>query len=231
MKGIHGPVLVKRVNRAQREVVEGLGGLPAANIADAIGKPCTLTLDPAIKPAYQGARLVGSAVTVKEMPDCNLMSHAAIDLMKAGDVLVVDAGGHVGSAVGGFLMSRKMISKGAAGVVVDGAWRDRTEITRARFPVFCRAWQPGGPHKDQPGSVNVAVTVGGVVVHPGDVLVGDDDGVVVVPRESAAEVLEKARDIHERESETVADDRREVIEKPSPYAGEKRLKALGVTIR
>ncbi|MBN2335672.1 dimethylmenaquinone methyltransferase [Candidatus Bathyarchaeota archaeon] len=231
MNRVFKPTLVREIERPPKAVVEGLAALPAANIADALGKPCRFTVDPSIRPAYPGVRLAGVAVTVREAPDCNLMSHAAIDLMAGGDVLVVDAGGYVGSAVGGFLMSRKMMSKGVAGVVVDGAWRDRSEIVSHRFPVFCRGWQPGGPHKDQPGSVNVPVSVGGVVVYPGDVVVGDDDGVVVVPRDSAEEILRRATEIHRREAEVIGDDRKEAIERPGAYASEERLRELGVEIR
>jgi 4-hydroxy-4-methyl-2-oxoglutarate aldolase len=227
----HEPTLVRTVERPSKQTISGLRSLPVANIADALGKPCRFTLDPRIRPAFDGISLVGPAVTVRERPDCNLMSHAAIDLMQRGDVLVVDAGGYTGSAVGGFLMSRKMMGRGAEGVVVDGAWRDRAEIARARFPVYCRAWQPGGPHKDVPGSVNVPVTVGGVVVHPGDILAGDEDGLVVVPRGSADDVLAHAQEIRAKESQTIAETSAEVIQRPNPAATEERLRRLGVVFR
>jgi len=202
-----------------------------ANIADALGKPCMFTLDPGIRPAFDGISLAGPAVTVRERPDCNLMSHAAIDLMQRGDILVVDAGGYTRTAVGGFLMSRKMMSKDAGGVVVDGAWRDRAEIAKARFPVYCRAWQPGGPHKDLPGFVNIPVTVGGVMVHPGDIIVGDDDGLVVVPLDSADEVLAQAQEIRAKESQTIDETSAEVMQRPNPAATEERLRKLGVVFR
>ena len=223
--------IVRVIERAPRDIVDAFKFLPAANIADAIGKPCPYTLDPGIKSGFEGAKLVGSAVTVKEASDCNLMSHAAIDLIQNGDVLVIDAGGYIGTAVGGFLMSRKMISKGCKGVVVDGGWRDKKEVSDAKFPVFTRAWTPGGPHKDVPGSVNVPVTIGGVLVNPGDIIVGDDDGVVVVPRGKAAEILESGMKISSREEETISEERKSEIEKPSPYASEDRLSKMGVVFR
>lgn len=219
---------VREVNRVPRDIVDAFKLLPAANVADAIGKPCPYTLDANIRSGFSGAKLVGSAVTVREASDCNLMSHAAIDIMEAGDVLVVDAGGYINTAVGGFLMSRKMISKGCSGVLVDGAWRDKEEVTEACFPVFARAWTPGGPHKDLAGSVNVPVTVGGITVHPGDIIVGDDDGVVVVPRDEASKILEAAMNIHSREQKVISDDRKTEIQKPNPYASEDRLRELGV---
>ncbi|OGD44405.1 hypothetical protein A3K69_00595 [Candidatus Bathyarchaeota archaeon RBG_16_57_9] len=226
----HKPTIVRSIRRPASGTLVAFRQLPAANVADALGKPCAYTVDPLIRPAYHGISLVGPAVTVRERPDCNLMSHAAIDLMQRGDVLVVDAGGYTRTAVGGFLMSRKMMSKGAEGVVVDGAWRDRAEVSRARFPVYCRAWQPGGPHKDVPGSVNVPVSIGGVVVHPGDIIMGDDDGLVVVPLGSAEEVLAQAQEIRARESQTMeASD--EVTQRPNPAATEDRLRKLGVEFR
>jgi 4-hydroxy-4-methyl-2-oxoglutarate aldolase len=230
MSSMKHNLIVKRIERPKREHIIALKELPVANIADAMGKPCKATLDPAITPAYSGIKLAGPAVTVKESPDCNLMSHAAIDLMQEGDVLVIDVGGYTRSAVGGFLMSRKMISKKVAGVVVDGAWRDHKEITEHRFPVFARAWTPGGPHKDLPGSVNMPLTCGGVVVRPGDVVVGDEDGLAVIPLESVNDVLEKAKEINEKEKGIIMDDRREVVEAPSPYATEERLRKMGITI-
>ena len=219
---------VREFGRVPRDIVDAFKLIPAANIADAIGKPCPFTLDPDIRPGFEGAKLVGSAVTVREASDCNLMSHAAIDIMEAGDVLVVDAGGYIDTAVGGFLMSRKMISKGCSGVLVDGAWRDKKEVSEACFPVFARGWTPGGPHKEVPGSVNVPVTVGGITVHPGDIIVGDDDGVIIVPKDDASMILEAAMDIHSREEKVISEDRKAEIEKISPYASEERLREMGV---
>lgn len=225
------PVVIREITRPSTELIAAYKELPVANIADAMGKPSSWTMDPAIRPAFDDIKVTGPAVTVKEHPTCNLMTHVAIGLAEAGDVIVVDTGGFTDVAVGGFLMARMMMSKGLSGVVVDGAWRDRSEIRVARFPVFARAWQPTGPHKDWPGSVNVPITCGGIVVNPGDILVGDDDGVIVVPRESAVEVLERAQEIHEREAGVIQETQREVIERPIPQASEERLRKLGVEFR
>lgn len=223
-------LVVTSFERPKKKLVESLRYLPVANIADAMGKPCKMTMNSNITPAFRDIHLVGPAVTVKESPDCNLMSHVAIDLMKEGDVLVVDAGGYTASAVGGFLMSRKMISKKAEGVVIDGAWRDLNEIMKHRFPVFSKAWTPGGPHKDLPGSVNVPVSCGGVVVKPGDIIVGDDDGLCVIPLDLVTEVIAKANEIHDRETSIISDTRKEVIEAPSPYASSERLRNMGIKV-
>jgi 4-hydroxy-4-methyl-2-oxoglutarate aldolase len=111
---------------------------------------------------------------------------------------------------------------------VDGAWRDKKEVSEACFPVFARAWTPGGPHKEVPGSVNVPVTVGGITVHPGDIIVGDDDGVIIVPKDDASMILEAAMEIHSREEKVISEDRKAEIEKISPYASEERLREMGV---
>lgn len=223
--------VIADIERPSRGLIESFGDIPVANISDALGKPNRRTIDPYIRPAFNGVHLAGSAITVKEMPCCNLMTHMSIDLAKSGDVIMIDVGGSIDAAVGGFLMSRKMISKDLAGVVVDGAWRDRGEIVQECFPVYARAWQPSGPHKDLPGSVNIPICCGGVVVQPGDIVVGDDDGVVVVPRIDAMEVLAKARDIMRREISLMEEKRKEVIEQPSKYATKDRLESLGMEFR
>ena len=231
MESYTEPVVFRHIDRPNPETVEAFRKIPVANIADAIGKPCHCTMDSGIKPVLRNIIIAGPAITVKEHPDCNLMSHAAFDLAKKGDVIVIDTGGYTRTAVGGFLMVRKLISKEVEAVVVDGAWRDQTEIMEKEFPVFARAWQPGGPHKNQPGSVNVPVTCGGVVVNPGDIIVGDDDGIVVVPIDMAEKVLEAAQAIQKREKGIISDTRKESMEKPNAYATEQRLKELGIEIR
>jgi len=224
-------VIVSNIERPSRDLIKKFREIPVANISDALGKPNRRTIDPHIKPAFDGIQLVGSAITVKEMPSCNLMTHAAIDLAKEGDVIIIDVGGSIETAIGGYLMSRKMISKGLAGVIVDGAWRDRAEVREKRFPIYTRAWQPAGPHKDLPGSINTPVCCGGVVVKPGEIVVGDDDGIVVIPKEDATEVLEKAKDIMKREQSIIDESEKEVIESSSKYATRERLKSMGVRFR
>jgi 4-hydroxy-4-methyl-2-oxoglutarate aldolase len=224
-------VLVKEIKRPPTEIIESFKDIPVANIADALGKPSSFTIDPSITPAFNGIRLLGSALTVKEKPGCNLMTHAAINIAEEGDVIVIDAESHLAVATGGFLMSRKMIHKGVNGVVIEGAWRDKAEIMAAGFPVYCKGWQPTGPNKEHPGSVNVPIQCGGVVVNPGDIVVGDDDGVIIIPQNIAEETACEARKIMEREGKTMKEARKEIITAPSPYALPERLKELGVDIR
>ena len=211
--------------------LEAFKGIPVANIADAMGKPSHFTIDPSIRLAFNGTSLLGSALTVKDKPGCNLMTHAAIDLAEEGDVLVIDAESHLNVATGGFMMGRKMIHKGIRGVVIDGAWRDKSEVIKARFPVYCRGWQPTGPNKELAGSVNVPITCGGIVVNPGDIVVGDDDGVIIIPQGIADDIANEAKKIMEIEVKRTEETRTEIITAPSPYASSKRLKELGVEIQ
>jgi 4-hydroxy-4-methyl-2-oxoglutarate aldolase len=138
--------------------------------------------------------MAGSALTVKAAPGDNLIIHKAITMAEPGDVLVVDGDGYTGTAYLGELMAASCRANGLAGVVVDGAVRDRVELAEMGFPVYARGVNPQGPFKQDPGSINVTVSVGGVTVDPGDVVVGDGDGVAVVPSADAEAVLADARE-------------------------------------
>jgi 4-hydroxy-4-methyl-2-oxoglutarate aldolase len=146
-----------------------------------------------IKPAWPGAKLVGTALTVRTFPADNLMIHRAVPLAKPGDILVVNAGGYRDYAVFGDLLGLSCKVHGLAGVLIDGATRDAEGLQALGFPVFARSVLPAGPFKDSPGSINVPVSCGGVPVQPGDIIVGDADGVMVVPQAEAADVLAKAQ--------------------------------------
>jgi len=130
------------------------------------------------------------------------MIHKAVTLAKPGDVLVINAGGYKDAAVFGDLLGYSCKVHNIAGVVIDGASRDAEGMAAIGFPVFARAVLPMGPFKDSPGSINVPVSCGGVAVQPGDIIVGDGDGVVVVPMEEAADVLAKAQAAAAREQQT-----------------------------
>lgn len=135
-------------------------------------------------------RLAGPALTVLTRPGDNLAVHQAIDLAQPGDVLVVDAGALVSRAVMGEIVYRHAVSRGVAGIVIDGAVRDGADIAGGPVPVFCRGVTHLGPSRHGPGEVRGPVAVGGVVVQAGDLVVGDADGVVVVPRWRCAEVVD-----------------------------------------
>lgn len=134
-------------------------------------------------------RFAGPAVTVEVRPGDNLMIHAALAQARAGDVIVVDGGGYLGSALTGFLMVSQARAAGLAAFVIDGAVRDIEETCASGFPVFAAGMNPNGPTKAVAGKVNWPISVGGVAVNPGDLIVGDADGVVAVPRESTEQVV------------------------------------------
>ncbi len=145
-------------------------------------------MDPGIR-ARTSLPVAGLAITVNCRPADNLMLHKAMQIAKPGDVLVVTTSGNTTSAVFGELMCHSAVAARLGGLVVDGAVRDVEGMTRLEFPVFSRSVCPGGCDKDGPGEINVPISCGGVVVMPGDVIVGDDDGMVVVPRTDASDVL------------------------------------------
>lgn len=142
--------------------------------------------------ATSGSRLVGVALTVKTRPGDNLLVHKAILMGQPGDIVVMDGGGETTNALVGELMAMDAQQRGIAGFVVDGAVRDADFFAQNNFPCFARAISHRGPYKDGPGEVNVPVSIGGQVVCAGDVIVGDADGLVVIPASYAAEVLAAA---------------------------------------
>ncbi len=143
--------------------------------------------------------MVGRALTVRTRAGDNQFIHRALEIVEPGDVIVVDGGGHEGRALIGEIMLNIARSRGAAGYVIDGAIRDSGAIGRGEFPCFARSAIHLGPYKDGPGAINVPVAVGGMAVHPGDIVVGDEDGVVAFPVEGSAELLAAAKAQVERE--------------------------------
>ncbi len=184
-------VIVREFSRPDANVVKGFDGIPTGVIGDCMGRCNGMAAE--IKPAWPGAKILGPALTVRTFPADNLMIHKAVTLAKPGDVLVVNAGGYKDYAVFGDLLGLSCKVHGLAGIVIDGATRDAEGLQAAGFPVFARAILPTGPFKDSPGAINVPVSCGGVAVRPGDIIVGDVDGVAVVPQEHGAEILAKAQ--------------------------------------
>ena len=174
-----------------RELVHRFSAFGAADVSDMMNR--LYTMNDAIKPITpRELRLLGRACTVKVFPGDNLMVHKSLDLANPGDILVIDASSSTMTAVLGDLVSTKARHRGIAGVVIDGLVRDVDGILAlGDLPVFARGSTPLGPLHRGPGEVNYPVSCGGIVVNPGDVIVGDADGVVVVPQESAEGVLER----------------------------------------
>ena len=172
---------VTSFERLRDEDLEAWQGAEAAGVSDCLER--SMAMDGGIGALDPAMRVVGQARTVRCMAGDNSALHAAIELIERGNVLVVDASGFLGNAVWGGLMTEAARRKGVAGLVVDCAVRDSAEIVAAGFPCFVRGVVPAGPHKNFGGTIDVPIACGGVAVHPGDLIVGDADGVTVVPLE------------------------------------------------
>jgi RraA family protein len=158
-----------------------------------------------LRAMYKGATLAGPAFTVKTAPGDNLLVHKALDTAQKGDVIVVDAGGSLDNAIIGELMSARAEQRGVAGLVIWGAIRDSAELGAGSYPVFACGVSHRGPYKDGPGEINVPITIGGMVVNPGDIIVGDADGLVAVPLDEAEAVLASAKAILAKETQSMKD--------------------------
>ncbi|MFB1063603.1 4-carboxy-4-hydroxy-2-oxoadipate aldolase/oxaloacetate decarboxylase [Natrinema sp. H-ect4] len=192
------------VERPDRDVVSGFKEIPSTIVSDVTGN-IGLTMDSGIRPAYSGIEMAGTAITVNAAPGDNLIIHKAITMAEPGDVLVIDAEGFTETGHVGELMCTSCQANDLAGLVIDGSYRDSRELGEMEFPVYGRGTHPRGPLKQDPGSINVTVSCGGVTVDPGDVVVGDDDGLAVVPSESAEAVLERSYEKLESEDDVRED--------------------------
>ena len=173
--------------RVPASVVKEAAAYQAAILADVAGRRGALS--GRIQAVRPNMKLAGTAFTVEVRPGDNLMIHAAMSLAKPGDVIVVDGKGDLNSALMGTIMMTACQQLGIAGVVIDGAVRDTLEIEEMGFPVFAAGYNPNGPTKNVAGRIGHPVSVGGVTVHAGDLVIGDADGVVVIEREKAAGLL------------------------------------------
>jgi regulator of RNase E activity RraA len=201
MAGIGFRVRTK-FERAPKHLVEQFAKYPTGNIVDAMGR--FGAMDPGVKPVGPGMKFAGSALTVRIRACDNLVIYKALEIAQPGDVLVIATSNFQGAATWGDLTSMIGKAKGMVGMVTDGMVRDVEGICQVGLPVFARGATPNSPFKDGQGEVNFPVTCGGVTVRPGDILVGDGDGVVVIPREDWDEVLKGAAKIVEKEQQIVA---------------------------
>ena len=185
-------VYMKR-NMPPRELVEAFRSIPAANVADCMGRHFAMLPEIRRMTLPEELNMVGVALTVKTCYGDNLMIHQALDMAGEGDVVVVSNEGGRNRSLMGEIMFEYAKRKGIAGIVLDGPLRDAGAIAAGGLPVYATGSTPGGPYKEGPGEVNVPVSCGGVEVHPGDIVVGDEDGVIVIPRRDAERVLREAQ--------------------------------------
>jgi 4-hydroxy-4-methyl-2-oxoglutarate aldolase len=184
--------MVRNIERPDQSIIREYSGIGVATIHESLGKETNNVMHHSIKPLAHGMKLLGPAVTVDSFPADNLTVHVGIVYCKPGDILVVNGHGMEGVMFGA-QMAYQSKHSGVGGVVVDGAVRDSEEIRSMPFPCFANLISALGSAKGTPGSINVPIQCGGVIVNPGDLVVGDDDGVVVVPRKAVKETLDKAR--------------------------------------
>ena len=176
--------------------------VPVANVSDCMSR---MTAGGArLRPMHGSGRMAGPALTVKTRPGDNLMVHKALQLAVPGDVIVVDAGGDLTNAIIGEIMVGWAAKRGLAGFVIDGAIRDSETLAAGDFPVYARGVAHRGPYKDGPGEINVPIAIDGMVIEPGDLIIGDSDGVLCVPFDQLAEVYAKTAAKQDAETKQMA---------------------------
>jgi regulator of RNase E activity RraA len=171
--------ILPRTRKVAPELVARFRDLPVANVSDVMARMSAG--GPSLRPMHAAGVLAGPALTVRTRPGDNLMVHKAIALAEPGDVIVVDAGGDLTNAIIGELMLAQMVRRGLAGIVINGAIRDSGAIRTQPFPVYAAGVTHRGPYKDGPGEINVPIALDGMVISPGDLILGDEDGLLCVP--------------------------------------------------
>lgn len=197
------PDVIRDFERVDAAVVDQAARFASSILADVAGRRGAL--HGRIAPLAPSMRFAGPALTVEVRPGDNLMIHAALAVAKPGDVIVVDGKGDLSAALMGEIMSQQAVALGVVAVVIDGAVRDSEAIRELGFPMFAAGLNPNGPTKSVAGRLNHPISIGGVTVRPGDLVVGDADGVTVIEREKAAAMLPLAADKVAAETQRIAD--------------------------
>lgn len=217
--------ICRLTRRVDSRIVEAFRQLPVANVSDCMSR---MTAGGAqLRPYHSKGVLAGPAFTVKTRPGDNLMIHKALQLAQPGDVIVVDGGGDVTNALIGELMVNTAIQRGLAGFVMNGAIRDVDAIGAGTFPVYAAGVTHRGPYKDGPGEINVPIALNGMVVNPGDLIVGDADGLLCVPFDDAQNILQATLGKQELEQVMMRDIKQGTLDNTWIDA---TLKRLGVEV-
>ena len=186
---------------ASPALVRKFAAFAVANISDSMSRTNGTTN---LRPFHKGGRILGRAFTVKTAPGDNLLVHAALNMAAPGDVIVVDAGGESRNAIIGEIMSAVAVMRKLGGMIIDGPIRDVQAIGQGKFPVFARSISHRGPYKEGPGELNVTVAIDGMVVHPGDIIVGDYDGLLAIRPDVAADLAKEVAAVEKKEKDMLA---------------------------
>ena len=192
-----GCKIKKNFERPAKELVEAFRGIPVANIDDNMGR--IAAVDASIFPLNPNAKLLGTAFTVNAPAGDNLLFHKALDMAQPGDVIVLANKGSLSRSLCGEIMSNYAKSRGLAGIIIDGCVRDSAALRELDFPVYAKGITPNGPYKNGPGEMNFPVSFAGIIINPGDIIVGDADGLLVIRPEDAEELAKKAKAWHDSE--------------------------------